>query len=55
MNELETTYRYLSSKQQYNTLAHEKDKIIIFERGMLVFVFNFHPTKSFEHYRVGTK
>lgn len=55
MNELETTYRWLSSKEQYISLTHEKDKVIVFERGMLVFVFNFHPTKSFEHYRVGTK
>lgn len=55
MNELETRYRWLSSREQYVTLTHEKDKIIIFERGTLVFVFNFHPTKSFEHYRVGTK
>lgn len=55
MNELESEYRWLSSREQYITLTHEKDKVIIFERGMLIFVFNFHPTKSFEHYRVGTK
>lgn len=55
MNELEDEYGYLSSPNTFVTLAHEKDKIIIFERGDLLFVFNFHPTKSFEHYRVGTK
>lgn len=55
MNDLENQYRWLASKEHYVTLTHEKDKIVIFEHGMLVFVFNFHPTKSFEHYRVGTK
>ena len=54
MNTLEQTYGYLSSSHTFVTLAHEKDKIIVFERGNLLFVFNFHPTKSFEHYRVGT-
>lgn len=36
------------------TLTHEEDKLIIFEKGDLIFIFNFHPTKSYEHYRVGT-
>lgn len=55
LNELEEEYGYLSSRHNFVTLAHEKDKIIIFERGNLLFVFNFHPNKSFEHYRVGTQ
>jgi len=33
----------------------EGDKIIIAERGQLVFVFNFHPTNSYSDYRVGCK
>ncbi|MBN2688634.1 MAG: alpha amylase C-terminal domain-containing protein [Deltaproteobacteria bacterium] len=34
-------------------LLHEKsdDKIIAFQRGDLLFVFNFHPTSSYNHYR----
>jgi len=36
------------------TLAHEEDKIIAFEKGRLLFVFNFHPSKSFENYKIGT-
>ena len=51
----ESEFEFLATKDNYMTLAHEDDKIIIFERGNLVFIFNFHPTKSFEHYRVGTK
>lgn len=32
---------------------HEDDKVIAFERAGLLFVFNFHPTKSFADYRIG--
>mgnify|MGYP001059472609 FL=1 len=55
MNNLENEYHWLVSKEQYISLAHEEDKIMVFERGPVLFVFNFHPSKSFEHYRVGTK
>lgn len=33
---------------------HQDDKVIIYEKGDYVFVFNFHPTKSFEGYFVPT-
>lgn len=29
------------------------DKVIVCERGDLVFVFNFHPTQSFTDYKIG--
>ncbi len=35
-----------------NRLLHQDDKIIIFTKGDFVFIFNFHPTKSFEGYFV---
>ena len=31
---------------------HEDDKVIAYEKGGLVFVFNFHPYKSFEGYQL---
>ena len=31
------------------------DKVLVCERGDLVFVFNFHPTNSYTDYRVGCK
>lgn len=31
----------------------ESDKVIVMERGDLLFVFNFHPTNSYQNYRVG--
>lgn len=34
-------------------MKHEGDKVIVFERAGLLFVFNFHPTNSYTDYRVG--
>ena len=45
----------MPSEESFTTLAHEEDKLIIYEKGRLMFVFNFHHSKSFENYRVGTK
>ncbi|KAL6593505.1 glycoside hydrolase [Neocallimastix californiae] len=54
MQNLESKYGWLHSPQAYISLKHEGDKVIVFERGDLLFIFNFHPTKSFTDYRVGT-
>lgn len=35
------------------TLQHEGDKVIVYEKAGLVFVFNFHPTKSYADYKIG--
>jgi 1,4-alpha-glucan branching enzyme len=35
------------------SLKNEVDKVIVFERAGLLFVFNFHPSNSFTDYRVG--
>ena len=55
MNKLEEIFYFISSPYQYVSLKHEDDKIIVFEKGDLLFVFNFHPYKSFENYKIGTK
>src|SRR5699024_7286794 len=39
----------------YVSWKHEEDEVIAFERANLVFVFNFHPSKSFPDYRVGVQ
>lgn len=40
---------------QYTVLSSEQDKVVVVEKGeRLLFVFNFHPTKSFAGYRIGT-
>ncbi|GAA5882786.1 hypothetical protein JCM16303_002455 [Sporobolomyces ruberrimus] len=54
MNLLEDQFQWLSSPQAYVSLKNERDKVCVFERGNLLFVFNFHPTESFTDYRVGT-
>ena len=33
----------------------EGDKVIAFERAGLLFIFNFHPTRSYIDYRVGVE
>ncbi len=39
--------------RSYVSRKDEGDKLIVLERGDLVMVFNFHPTNSFQDYRVG--
>lgn len=53
MQHLEEEYHWLSSPQAWVSLKHESDKVIVFERAGLLFVFNFHSTNSFSDYRVG--
>ncbi len=54
MNQVEQRFLTMISTHQYITLAHESDKMIVFEKGDLLFVFNFHPSNSYEGYKVGT-
>uniref|UniRef100_A0A6G1S4L1 1,4-alpha-glucan branching enzyme n=1 Tax=Aceria tosichella TaxID=561515 RepID=A0A6G1S4L1_9ACAR len=53
MNQLEDRYKWLSSHPAWVSCKHEDDKMIVFDRAGLVFVFNFHPTKSFTDYKIG--
>lgn len=56
MLELEKKYNFMNRGDSgYVTLKHEGDKIIAFERGDFLFVFNFHPTKSYEGYWIGVE
>jgi 1,4-alpha-glucan branching enzyme len=55
VNRLEEAYRWLAADQAFVSLKHEGDKLIVFERAGLLFVFNFHPVKSFIDYRIGTQ
>ncbi len=51
MIKLLKTTDILSEKPE-NKWLHQEDKIIIYTKGDFVFIFNFHPTKSFEGYFV---
>ena len=49
----EAKYGWLHAPQAYISLKNESDKVIVFERAGLLWIFNFHPSKSFADYRVG--
>ncbi|KAJ1260830.1 hypothetical protein BS78_10G262500 [Paspalum vaginatum] len=53
MNALDEKFSFLSSSKQIVSDMNEEKKVIVFERGDLVFVFNFHPKKTYEGYKVG--
>ncbi|XP_017884300.1 1,4-alpha-glucan-branching enzyme [Ceratina calcarata] len=55
VNQLEERYGWLHANPGYVSWKHEDDKVIVFDRADLTFVFNFHPTKSFPDYPVGVK
>ena len=51
----EEKYGWLHSPEAYVSLKHEGDKVIVFERAGLLWIFNFHPSQSFVDYRVGVE
>ncbi|KAL5356031.1 glycoside hydrolase superfamily [Aspergillus floccosus] len=53
MQHTEAKYGWLHATPAYISLKHEVDKVLVFERAGLLWVFNFHPTESFTDYRVG--
>ncbi|KAK9370515.1 glycoside hydrolase superfamily [Lipomyces kononenkoae] len=55
MQHTEEKYGWLRSEPAYVSLKHEGDKMIVFERAGLLFIFNFHPTQSYADYRVGVQ
>lgn len=55
MQHLEEKYGWLHSDQAYISLKNESDKVIVFERAGLLWIFNFNPTQSFVDYRVGVE
>ncbi|KAJ3074824.1 alpha-1,4-glucan branching enzyme [Podochytrium sp. JEL0797] len=54
MQHLDAQYQILSAEDSYVSLKNEADKVIVFERAGLLWIFNF-STKSYVDYRVGTK
>ncbi|GME27791.1 alpha-glucan-branching enzyme protein [Neofusicoccum parvum] len=51
----EEKYGWLHAPQAYISLKHDSDKVVVFERGGLLWIFNFHPSSSFTDYRVGVE
>ena len=54
MNNLDEVFCFLPSQQYHVSCKDEETKVIVFEKGDLLFVFNFNISKCFEHYKVGT-
>ena len=53
MQMIDEKYSILASEPAHVSLKHEEDKVIAFERGNLLWIFNFHPQSSFVNYRIG--
>ena len=43
-------FRILELPGPHLLFEHLKDKVIAFKRGGLLFMFNFHPTRSYDNY-----
>lgn len=54
MHQLEEKWWFMGAWDTYVSTKNEGDKVIVFDKGKLVWVFNFNSTKSFTDYRVGT-
>lgn len=54
MQHLEEKFHWLRSSREYISRKHEGDKVVVYERARLLFVFNFHPSQSFADYKIGT-
>jgi 1,4-alpha-glucan branching enzyme len=53
MLNIEDGFKFLSNGHQHVSTADDNRKIIVFERGDLLFVFNFNPTQDFEGLEIG--
>jgi 1,4-alpha-glucan branching enzyme len=51
MIELAKRFRILEFSQPNLLFEHNDDKVLVIERNRLLFVFNFHPTRSHVNYR----
>uniref|UniRef100_A0A4W6C8Q5 1,4-alpha-glucan branching enzyme n=1 Tax=Lates calcarifer TaxID=8187 RepID=A0A4W6C8Q5_LATCA len=55
MNRTEDKYGWLAAPPAFVSAKHEGDKVIVFDRANVLFIFNFHPSKSFQDYRVAVE
>lgn len=52
MLNLVKTYDVLTAPWPHLVYEHNADKLLVFERGGLLFVFSFHPDRSYTDYRI---
>jgi ADP-glucose type glycogen/starch synthase len=53
MHQCDNRFHFSSAAHQVCSRADDAEKVVVFERGPCLFVFNFHPTNSYTDYRVG--
>jgi len=53
MQQCDGRFKFSSAEHQYVSRKDEDEKVIVFERGPCLFVFNLHPTHSYTDFRVG--
>ncbi|KAG1666835.1 hypothetical protein FOA52_009459 [Chlamydomonas sp. UWO 241] len=54
MMKLDDTFGFVPSPHQWVTHMDEKAQVLVFERGPLVFVLNWHPSSDYEGFKVAT-
>lgn len=54
MNHIESQFCSMIKPHQFVTMSNEGDKVVIYEKGDLIFIYNFHHSQSYEDYTVGT-
>ncbi len=52
MKQLDETFNLLDDPFIEQLMVHEENKLLVYRRGPLVFVFNFHPTQSYADLRI---
>ena len=52
MQRLDVRYNLLEDSHIESLLFHEEMKLLVYRRGVLVFVYNFHPSESYADLRV---
>jgi len=52
MLDLDARFDLLEDKLIEQLMVHEERKLLVYRRGPLVFVFNFHPTQSYPDLRI---
>ena len=55
MQRLDEEHPFMNAGPAYVSRKHNEDKIIVFERGGLLWMFNLHPSSSYVDYRVGVQ
>lgn len=54
MNQVEINFQSMIKQHQYVSTQDDMGKVIVYEKGDLLYIFNFHPTQSYQDYPIGT-